>query len=65
MIVVECSADIPYSRLLAQYPEVQQRLRAECLALPSYKANNDLPEKDELKTMNYLKNVIHEGQYPI
>ena len=51
------------SRLLAQNPEVQQRLRAECLSLPSYKANN-LPDKDEIKNMAYLKNVIHEGQNP-
>lgn len=54
-------ADSSDSRLLAQYPEVQQRLRTECLALPSYKAK-DLPTKDELKDMKYLANVIHEGQ---
>lgn len=46
-------------RLLAQRPETQQRLRAECLALPSYKAKH-LPTKDELKSMKYLSNVIHE-----
>lgn len=51
------------SRLLAQHPEVQERLRAECLALPSYKAK-ELPTKDELKSMNYLASIIHEGQYP-
>ena len=51
------------SRLLAQNPEIQQRLRAECLSLPSYKAHN-LPEKDEMKNMKYLNNVIQEGQYP-
>ena len=53
----------PQSRLLAQNPEVQQRLRTECLSLPSYKAHN-LPEKDEIKNMSYLKNVIHEGPHP-
>ena len=57
------SAYSPQSRLLAQNPEVQQRLRAECLSLPSYKAHN-LPKKDELKNMSYLKNVIHEGPHP-
>ena len=54
------SADVPKSRLLAQHPEVQQRLRAECLALSSYKSN-DLPGKDELRNMKYLRNVINEG----
>ena len=53
--------DILRSRLLVQHPQVQQRLRAECLALPSYKVNN-LPEKDELKNMTYLRNVIYEGR---
>ena len=53
----------PQSRLLAQNPEVQQRLRADCLSLPSHKANN-LPDKDEIKNMAYLKNVIHEGPDP-
>lgn len=42
---------------------VQQRLRTECLALPSYKAK-ELPTKNELKKMDYLANVIHEGQHP-
>lgn len=54
--------NLSQSRLLAQRPETQQRLRAECLALPSYKAKH-LPTKDELKSMKYLSNVIHEGQY--
>ena len=54
------SANFPQSRLLAQHPEIQQRLRDECLALPSYGAK-DLPTKDELKNMKYLANVIHEG----
>ena len=51
------------SRLLAQNPEVQQRLRTECLSLPSYKAHN-LPEKDEMKNMKYLNNIIQEGLDP-
>ncbi|KAM0794362.1 cytochrome P450 [Usnea florida] len=46
-------------RLLAQHPTVQHRLRAECLALPSYKAGT-VPTKEELKNMRYLANVIHE-----
>lgn len=58
-----CGAYPLQSRLLAQHPEVQQRLRAECLALPSYRTK-DLPTKDELKNMKYLANVIHEGQCP-
>ena len=61
-MIPECDADNSQSRLLAQHPDVQQRLRAECLALTSYKAK-DLPTKDELKNMKYLANVIHEGQY--
>ena len=55
-------ADSSNSRLLAQYPEVQQRLRAECMALPSSYKAKDLPTKEELKHMKYLANVIHEGQ---
>ena len=55
-----CSSYSLQSRLLAQNPEVQQRLRAECVSLPSYKENN-FPEKDEIKNMKYLRNVIHEG----
>ena len=51
------------SRLLAQNPEVQQRLREECLSLPSYQAHN-LPEKDEMKNLKYLNHVIQEGQNP-
>ena len=51
------------SRLLAQNPKIQQRLRAECLSLPSYKAHN-LPERYELINMKYLNNVIQEGQHP-
>ena len=51
------------SRLLAQNSEVQRRLRTECLSLPSYKAHN-LPEKDEMKNMKYLNNIIQEGQDP-
>lgn len=58
----ECGANPPQSRLLAQHPEVQDLLRAECLALPSY-GEKDLPTKDELQSMKYLANVIHEGQY--
>ena len=57
-------ANLSQSRLLAQHPEVQERLRAECLALPSYKLKG-LPTKDELKSMKYLANVIHEGQYHV
>ena len=60
----DSSANILQSRLLAQHPEVQNRLRAECLALSSYKANN-LPDKGELKNMKYLKDVIDEGQHPL
>ncbi len=54
--------NLSQSRLVAQHPEIQQRLRAECLALPSYKAQ-ELPTKVELKNMKYLTNVIHEGEY--
>ena len=52
------------SRLLAQHPAVQHRLRTECLALSSYTAGV-LPTKDELKNMKHLANVIREGQYRI
>ncbi len=62
MLRPDCGANLSQSRLLAQHLEIQQRLRAECLALPSYKAQ-DLPTKDELKNMKYLANVIHEGEY--
>ena len=62
-MILHCSADVPQSRLLAQHPEVQQRLRAERLALSSYKAK-DLPDEDELKNMRYLREVINEDQYP-
>ena len=64
MIFTYCSANLWQSRLLAQHPEVQQRLRAECLALPSY-ITKDLPTKEELKKMKYLANVIHEGLLPM
>ena len=54
---------IHHSRLLARHPDVQQRLRAECLELSSYQ-DGDLPTKEELKGMKYLGRVIHEGMIP-
>ena len=50
----------PLSRLLALHPPVQKKLRTECESLPSNQAG-DLPTKDELKHMTYLRKVIHEG----
>ncbi|KAL6720966.1 hypothetical protein ACLMJK_000066 [Lecanora helva] len=47
-------------RLLALHPKAQQRLRTECVSLSSYQAG-ELPTKEELKRMIYLRQVIHEG----
>lgn len=50
------------SRLLAQHPDIQERLREECVSLPSH-TDGDLPTKDELKNMRFLNKVIKEGKY--
>ena len=46
-------------RLLAAHPETQSKLRAECLALPSFAAGS-IPTKEEIKSMPYLEVVIRE-----
>lgn len=51
-----------HSRLLALHADVQQQLRAECLALRSHQ-HGDRPSKDELKGMKLLGRVLHEGKF--
>ena len=53
--------DVRSSRLLSQHSDIQQRLRDECVSLPSWLDGN-LPTKEELKGMEYLGRVIHEGR---
>lgn len=48
------------STLLAQNQGVQAKLRQECLDLPSFR-NGNLPTPTEIKGMNYLGNVLREG----
>jgi Cytochrome P450 len=45
------------SRLLARHPEVQAKLRNECLSV-----SEDSPDRDVLKGMKYLQCVLKEGE---
>jgi len=49
------------SRLLAQHPAVQRRLRHECSTV----APNDSPTREDLKKMKYLHNVLREGVHSL
>ncbi len=53
-------SNLRYSRMLSRHPNIQRRLRDECKNLLSFR-DGKTPTKEELKGMEYLKRVIHEG----
>lgn len=61
MSTLRVVTDVLHSTLLAQHQAVQEKLRQDCLNLPSFK-NGDLPTPREIKGMDYLGNVLREGE---
>ena len=49
------------SRLLAQHPDVLQKLRGEISATLGIGKNSRLPDRNALKKMKYLGLVLKEG----
>ena len=49
------------SRLLAQHPDVFQKLREEISAIVGIGKDSRLPDRNALKKMKYLNLVLKEG----